>query len=169
LAVGRRGDTEKGLLRQAAQHRLCLWDYRQHRLQQEPSSGPIADRAKTSHPGVRGQVNLRRVLHQQDHRFRSHIQARLLPMRVPQRCTGHRWFIEQSVHGFQVFPGAVLLGQRGRRITDHSTGGLDGAAGAPLISQRCLAKGLLCSLVGAEQLRRFHQPLRFTPSVAKCG
>jgi hypothetical protein len=128
-----------------------LWS--QHPLEPAPSSFALADWAQTSHPGVRGQVKLRRILHQQDHRFRLRVQTRLLPMRLQQRCKAHRWFIEQSVsvHGLQLFPGTLLLGQRARRITGPLTGGLDGAAGAPLLSQQCLPKGLLCPLLCSAQ------------------
>ena len=167
LLVGRSGDTDKGLLRQTAQHRLRLWDDRQHRLQQEAAPFGVADLPQACHAGMSGQIDLRRILHQEDHRFCLQAGAGLLPMRLHQRLKGHIGFLEQSVHRFQVFPGLLLLGQRGCRIADHPTGGLDRSPGTTPIPQQRLSKGLFGPLVGMQQLRLFPSTTPFSPILAK--
>jgi hypothetical protein len=89
LFVGRRRDTKKGLLRQATQHRLRLWDDRQHGLKQEAAPFPIADLPQARHRGMCRQVDLRRILHQKHHRFCLQAGAGVLPMRLHQRFKSH--------------------------------------------------------------------------------
>jgi hypothetical protein len=150
LLMGRRGDTEQGLVRQTSHHRLCLWDNRQHGLKQEAASLPVADWPQASHYGMLGQVDLRGLLHQEHHGYCLQAGTGLLPMWLHQRLkvtSGSSSNRYTALRSFQVF---LLLGQRGCRIADYPTGGLDHAPGVSPIPQPCLPEGLLGPLVGMQ-------------------
>lgn len=156
LFFGGSRNTEKGVLGQATQHGWRLWSHRQHALKQEAAPFPVADLPHTRHAGMRGQINCGWVRHQEDDPFLGQARVGVLPMRLHQRCKGHVWLIEQSVHRFEGFPGVVLLRQRSCRIAGYCTGGLDRPPGAPSIPQLCRSEGLLGPLVCLQHLRCFH-------------
>lgn len=167
LLVGRCRDTEKGMLRQAAQYGLRLWDDGQNRLQQETTPSSITDWPQAGHRGMCGQIDLRRILHEQDDGLLGQPRTGLALMRLHQCLKGDLWFVKQPVHRFQGFPGALLFGQGGGRIADQPTGGDDRPPGAPPISRLRLPKGLFRPLVVMQQVCCVHQPPRFPPILAK--
>lgn len=98
-------------LDRTAQYFTGLRHERQHRLQIQPASLPIADLAHAAHLRMMRKVHFRGVLHQQDDWPSLNVFARLLPMRLHQRLEGDIVFREQAVQGNRPFPGVHLVGQ----------------------------------------------------------
>jgi hypothetical protein len=96
------------------------------------------------------------ILYEQDQWEALHLLACLLPMRLHQRIKGDIGFIEQSIHGFSIFPAVRLGGPRGSRILSHVSRGRHGSSCAAHVFELRLSKGPFGPLLWVQYFLRFH-------------
>jgi hypothetical protein len=108
-----RGDANEGMLIGTSHDLTAAWLDSQHGLQIDPTPVSIPDLSQAAHLRAMREIQVSHLLHQQ-HKWQAiHALACLVPMRVHQRIKGDVGFIEQSIHGFSIFPALHLGWQRG--------------------------------------------------------
>ena len=124
-----------------SQHLATAWLNGQHGLQVQATPVSIANLSQAAHLASMREIQVGGILHQQHERQGVHPLADLLPMRLHQRIKGHIGFINQSIHGFGIFPGLGLGGQRRCGITRHLSRCHHGSSRSAHVLQPRLSKG----------------------------
>ncbi len=151
-----RRDANEGMLISTPQHLSAVRFDGQDGLQVPPTPVPIADFSQATHLVTMAQIQVRCVLDQQDDRPARGELACLLPMRLHQRLEADIGFIEQSIHGFAVFPALRLGWQRGCGILSHVSRGPHRSPRAAHVLESCLSKGRFGPPLRVQDFLRFH-------------
>ena len=109
-------NTHKGFLRAAPQHRSGGRMHCQYRLEEKATPTFVANLAHAADLVTMRQVNVGRILHQQDHGSSCGLGSGLLNVRLHQGCKGDIRLAQPSIEGFGRFPGVRLSWQRAQRI-----------------------------------------------------
>ena len=155
FAFGRRLP-DKGLLMSTSQDLMRGRINRQDGLQEQATTAIIADRSQTGCLGMRSVIEVRGILHQQDHRQRLHLAARLLIVGLHQFLKGDIGLIEQTIHCLDLFPPLHLGGPRGRRVFCHVGSRCHCPSRPTHILQQNTAKGRFCPALRVQQILCVH-------------
>ena len=112
------------------------------------------------------QIDVGRILHQQNH-WRGHgLSPSLLQVRVHQRRKGDIWLVKQTIQGLGFFPSVHLSRQRPQRILCQIASRFDGSSGSTQIVQLDTPKGSLGPALGVQHFLCVH-PVFY--HFVKCG
>jgi len=150
------GNAHKGFLGHASKHLSGLRAHGQHRLHEKPPSAFVADLSHATDFVTMRQIDVARILHQQDDWRRSGLFSRLVQVRLHQGSKADIWLVKQTIQGFGLFPRVHLSRQGTQGILRQVAGRFYRASRATQIMQLGTPKGSLGPALGVQQVLRSH-------------